>query len=266
MQDKAAETVKPGVQQWVRRGILAVSILMFVAACATARAPAPKVEKIEPGKIVAFGDSTTAPRGGLKRPYAQVLADELPRRKYQVDVVNAGVGGNTTADARRRLEKDVLAKDPQLVIIQFGINDASVDVWKDPPATASRVSKKDYEANLRELVHKVRAQGGKVVLMTPNPMRWVPLMKKMYGKPPYKPDDPDGFNIILRDYAEIVRQIAKSEKVPLVDVYAAYEQYAKKPGQTMDSLLLDGVHPNDDGHKLVADMLIETIAGGEKPK
>jgi lysophospholipase L1-like esterase len=210
--------------------------------------------------IVAFGDSTTAPREGLERPYAQVLADELPRRGVPVTVINAGVPGNNTSQALARLDADVLARTPDLVIVQFGINDSMIDVWKDPPAVASRVSKPEFEQNLHEIVQKIRAQGGDVLLMTPNPLRWHPVLRGLYGKPPYRLDDPGGLTFILSDYAQIVRDVAGAERVPLVDVYAAFAAYGREPGRTTDELLLDGVHPNDAGHKLVADLLLEPIA------
>jgi lysophospholipase L1-like esterase len=208
--------------------------------------------------IVAFGDSTTAVRGELKI-YASLLAKELPEQGLPVRIINAGVGGNHTNHARARFEKAVLAHEPEVVIIQFGINDAAVDVWKNPPATESRVSLADYEKNLRFFVETLVKRQVSVVLMTPNPLRWTPKMREMYGKPPYLTDDVDGFNVKLRDYAEKVRQIAKSEKVPLIDVSQAFEDFGKKDGQSVDDLLLDGIHPNDRGHRLVADLLMAEL-------
>jgi len=101
--------------------------------------------------------------------------------------------------------------------------DSAVDVWKKPPATKSRVSKDQYEANLRSLIKQLKQKEVAVILMTPNALRWIPRIKELYGKPPYDADDPDGFNLFLKAYAETVRQIAKEEHVPLVDVYAAFE-------------------------------------------
>ena len=95
--------------------------------------------------------------------------------------------------------------------------------------------------------------------MTPNPMRWTPALKQMYGKPPYRPDAPDGFNEILQTYADCVQGVANKHAVPLVDVYAAFQAYGKDKGKSIDELLLDGMHPNDKGHRLVADLLIKEI-------
>jgi sialidase-1 len=200
-------------------------------------------------KIVAFGDSTTAKRGPLK-----IYADLIDKASPEDMVINAGIGGHNTDHARARFEHDVIAQNPDLAIIQFGINDAAVDVWKKPAATQSRVSIERYEENLRHFVHTLRAKGAKVILMTPNPIRWTPKMKEMYGRPPYNPEDPDGFNLRIRHYAEVMRKLAKDEGVPLIDIYREFQESGH-----IDQLLLDGVHPNDQGHQLVTDLLLKKL-------
>lgn len=209
--------------------------------------------------IVTFGDSTTAPRGNLAI-YAQRLDQVLARQGIPATIINAGVGGNTTSMARRRFETDVLRHNPKLVIIQFGINDSAVDVYKQPPATLPRVPFATYRDNLLYFIATLKGRGTQVILMTPNLLHWTPNLKELYGKPPYNPDDPDGFNLYLRDYAQAVRDIAKEQKVPLVDIYKAYEDYAKDPGRTADELLLDGMHPNAKGHQLVTERLMGPVS------
>jgi len=208
--------------------------------------------------IVAFGDSTTAPRGTLKI-YSQILQDNLRIKSGNIQVINAGVGGNTTTDARKRFETDVLSHSPNLVIIGFGINDSAVDVWKEPPESQPRVARAEYENNLRRFVLLLKSQKSQVIFMTPNALHWTPELKKIYGKPPYNPGDPDGFNILLRDYAESVRKIAREESARLVDVFAAFEKFGKESGQSTDDLLLDGMHPNERGQRIAADLLIKEI-------
>ncbi len=204
--------------------------------------------------VVTFGDSTTATRGEV-RIYSLVLAEEL----QGVKIINAGVGGHNTVHAKARFGKDVRAHDPDVVVIQFGINDAAVDVWKDPPATESRVALADYEANLRHFVDTLKQDGAAVILMTPNPLRWNPKMREMYGKAPYDPADEDGFNLFLKSYAEKVRELSKEKMLPLVDVYRLFEEHGAKEGQSVDELLLDGVHPNEAGQGMVADGLLPLV-------
>lgn len=209
--------------------------------------------------LVAFGDSTTATRGELK-VFANLLQDELPKRGLPVRVVNAGVGGNNTNHARARFEKDVLAHKPDVVVVQFGINDAAVDLWKDPPAKTPRVNIETYVENLRYILQTLKSRGTNVVLLTPNPLRWTAKLRELYGKPPYRTADKDGFNVLLRQYAEKVRDLARTEKVPLVDVYKDFDAFGKKDGQSVNDLLLDGMHPNELGHRRIAEQLIALLS------
>ncbi len=225
-------------------GLITVSETCFLAA--------------EPTTIVAFGDSTTAIRGELN-VYCDLLKSGLAQRGMPAQVINSGVGRDHTQSARERFENDVLAHHPDLVIIQFGINDSTIDVWKTPPENQPRVALKNYKENLRYFVTELRKRDAQVVLMTPNPLRWTPQLRTMYGKPPYLPEQEDGFNVRLKEYAEAVRKIAKAENVPLVDVALAFESYGAMDGKSVSDLLLDGIHPNNQGHRLTAAGLIEQI-------
>jgi lysophospholipase L1-like esterase len=94
--------------------------------------------------------------------------------------------------------------------------------------------------------------------MTSNACRWTPKILKLYGKPPYQPENPDGFNVVVKDYVKSVGRVAEQEHVPLIDVFAAFQAYAKKPNRSMDDLLVDGMHPNSKGQQLVADLLLDS--------
>ena len=135
----------------------------------------------------------------------------------------------------------------------MGINDSAYDVWKNPPADKPRVSPADYEANLRKMLKTLKSRDTAVILMTPNPLMWTEKLREMYSKPPYDPKDPDGFNKTLGKYVGIVKQIGKEENVPVLDVFEAFR--TQKDGTT-DELLLDGMHPNAKGQRIVADLLL----------
>lgn len=216
--------------------------------------PVPK-----PGGIVMFGDSTTAPRGSLK-VYATRVEQGLQSIGSSLGVYNAGIPGNTTQDALKRLQTDVLQHKPRVVVMQFGINDSAVDVWKKPPATTSRVPLDAFILNYRTMIQTAQKQGAKVILMTPNPLRWTSKLRELYGHPPYDPAAEDGFeSATLVRYNEAVRQLAAELKVPLLDVHAAYPAYAAKHQTTIDEMLLDGMHPGEIGHQLVAELLVPAI-------
>lgn len=78
----------------------------------------PPVEGEHP--IVAFGDSYTSGTGASEdEAYPAHL-----ERALGVPVVNAGVHGETAEEALSRLERDVLAHEPRLVVVEFGVNEA----------------------------------------------------------------------------------------------------------------------------------------------
>jgi lysophospholipase L1-like esterase len=237
------------------RAALVGACLVFAAGPAVGAEPP---SAVKPVTVVVFGDSTTAPRPSV-RVYADCLRSDLPGKGMAVEVINAGVGGNSTRNARARFEKDVLDRHPDRVVIQFGINDSTVNVWAKPPATQAPVTRDQYAANLQYFIQALREQGADVILMTPNPMRWTPKLRELYGKPPYRPADPDGLNVTLGPYAACVREVAAGNNVPLVDVYAAFQAYGAVKGQSVDDLLLDGMHPNDRGHRIIADLLMGEI-------
>jgi len=210
----------------------------------------PATERI----IVALGDSTTAPRGPLL-VYPALLQTDLAARGIPVRVINAGLPGDDTGMARQRFQSDVLAHNPGLVLLSFGINDSAVDVPKG--AASPRVPLDQYEANLHYFIAELRKTGAVPVLFTPNPLAWTPLLLEMYGKPPYDISSHAGFNLLLDQYAETMRRVAAEERVPLVDTRAGLMQLAERAG--IENLLLDGMHPNDTAHRFIADRLLECL-------
>ncbi len=210
-----------------------------------------------PPIVVMFGDSTIARRpGAVKTTSSQHLQAHLLAAGLDAVVSNGGVPANNTEDAIARLESDVLALKPRLVVMQFGINDAAIDVWSIPPATGPRVKLEKFIANFREMITRLQAQGSAVVLMTTNPMYWSPILRERYSAPPYNPADPESFNrIMLNGYNAAVRDLAAELSLPLVDINAAYV----KSNDPTSFLLPDGHHPADAGHKLLADLLAPVV-------
>ena len=206
--------------------------------------------------IICFGDSTTevAPEHGIV--YQENLTAELPGYGITGNVINAGVSGNKTNQGMARFNSDILSYDPDLVIIQFGLNDSAVD----SPGGQSRIPLSEFISNMTYFTQTLKTQGSKVILMTTNAMSWTSTTIS-YAYPPYVPGDPWGLNAVVVFYNQAVRDIAIAEDVPLVDVYQMYVDYDAVPAQDFNDLLDDGVHPNTAGHRLTTDGLIEVITG-----
>jgi lysophospholipase L1-like esterase len=245
----------------------AVAALALMAAVVTGVSPAGPSPAHKTLRIVALGDSTTATALDWAPPIKEVYADCLPRslaaHGISATVVNAGIGDTTTRDALARLDRDVRSHHPDLVVIQFGINDSWIDV--DQGSTAARLTRTEYRDNLGKIIAILKSDGAQVVLMTPNPMRWAdPYYIKAFEEHSGLLDThaPRGIDRLLDLYAADVRDVAHQEQVPLVDVFAAFEDYGKVPGHSIDELLLagDGIHPNQAGQHLVCKLLTDRIA------
>ena len=100
--------------------------------------------------IVCFGDSLTAGVGATTgHDYPSRLSELLGR-----EVINAGMNGDTTEAALRRLDADVLRHDPLLVIVLLGGNDF---LRKGPKETTFQ--------NLEEIVKHIESHGAMVILV-----------------------------------------------------------------------------------------------------
>ncbi|HZL64579.1 MAG TPA: SGNH/GDSL hydrolase family protein [Thermoleophilia bacterium] len=221
--------------------------------------------------VVALGDSTTATDdwGGRGIPsYAELLPAALAGLGVEARVVSAGIGDTTTRDARERLDRDVRAFSPDLVVVQFGINDSWIDAAEG--RREPRLTRVEYRDDLVFIVRTLKADGARIVLMTPNPMRWDrPQEIAVFRAHPGLHDTADerGLNGLLDLYAETVREVARKEDVPLVDVHRAFEAYGHAPGQSIRELLIagDGIHPSAAGQRLVCRLLTATLAGLLRP-
>jgi acyl-CoA thioesterase-1 len=206
----------------------------------------------QPPKVVAFGDSVTrGVRPGVTeaQTFAALLQAGLQERGVEVEVVNAGLGSDTTAGGLARMDRDVLAEEPQAVVIMFGLNDACVVDGGPVAREEPRVSLTDYAANLRTMVSRAQAAGAAVVLCTPNPMTRAYLYSDMSGYA-----ENDDMNYLVREYAQAVEELGQEVAVPVVDVFSLFED---RPGGL--DLIQDGCHPYVEGHRLIAEALLPVV-------
>jgi len=246
---------------WLR--LIALAGLVLVGCPLDADGPVSSAQNRTPIRIVALGDSTTEAgwEGNAKSVYPERLEAALETRGIDVEMINAGISNTTSRQAVERLDSDVRRFDPDYVIIQFGINDSWIDASLG--RTEPRLTLDEYEGYLKTIIETLRADGAKPILMTANPMRW----SELYGDELKDPalgfdfDDPRGINRLLDVYSERVREIAREEKVPLVDVSERFEAYDRVPDQSIRDILLpnDDIHPNDAGHALIAEWLTEIL-------
>jgi acyl-CoA thioesterase-1 len=203
----------------MRRGILAVvtALLLYPFLAPTVAADSPTA----PGNVIFFGDSLTAGYG-LEDPtqdaYPAVLAERIRAAKLPFAVVNAGLSGETTAAGARRVNW-VLRQPVAVFVIALGGNDGLRGI----PA-------KETEKNLQTIVDAVRAKypAARIVLTG------------MEAPPNMGPD-------FTAQFREIFPRLATANDLALVPFLL------EGVGGERALNLRDGIHPNPEGQKIVAD-------------
>jgi lysophospholipase L1-like esterase len=198
----------------------------------------------ENSTILFLGDSIT--QAGV-RPNGYVtlfknhLTENYPNKN--INVIGAGISGNRVPNLQKRLDKDVLSKKPDLVFIYIGIN----DVWHSQSGRGT--SPADFESGLKEIIGKIKSQGGKVILCTPS----------MIGE---KTDGTNPLDKMLEDFTAISRRVAKETDSQLLDLRKNFVEHLKKNNPknlTKNILTSDGVHLNPIGNQFVATQMLDGL-------
>src|SRR5207249_3389003 len=104
--------------------LMTVALVVLAALSGVASGQSVKGSSGKPVKLVAFGDSLTAGLGlPLMSAFPAKLEAALRAKGYKVDVINAGVSGDTIADGLARLDWSI-PQDADAVIVELGANDA----------------------------------------------------------------------------------------------------------------------------------------------
>lgn len=217
---------------------------------------------VAPVLITALGDSVTQGCMGINvinhdAVYHNVLKGML-EKKYPTaafSVINAGVGGESAAGGLKRLERDVLKHNPDLVLIGFCLNDACGGIEKLP----------QYRGNIESLLDATR-KGCKadIIILTPNFM--ASRKNSMIAEQHMKFAD----SIIgtqnsgtLKAYVKVLKDVAESRKIPVADIHAVWEKMASQ-GLDTTAMLCNGLnHPDISGQRIIAETIMIMIEQNE---
>lgn len=206
-------------------------------------------------RVVLFGDSMVKGVGiDSTDTFGYKLAQQFKESGATVSFTNAGKVADRTDIALARMQQDVVVKRPDVVLIMYGSFDAMVDSGQ----TKARVPLNVYEKQITQIVSFLKGIDVTPILMTAPPVGMAPSM----DREPYASAGP---NFLLKIYMEKCRKIAQESRIPLVDHYQAWMDMEEK-GVDLNTLRLDGFHPNPLGHKKMAELIHPVLKGELGPK
>jgi acyl-CoA thioesterase-1 len=207
------------VQVFVHILVLGVALMTAGTALAQTQAAA----EAKPIKMVVLGDSLSAGLGlSASAAFPQRLQKSLKSKGMMVDMINAGVSGDTSSGGRDRLDWSV-PEGTEAVIVELGANDALRGT--DPAVT---------RAALSDILTRLKARGVAVLLCG------------MVAPPNYGSDYSARFNAIYPD-------LARSFGVPLYPFFLE--------GVAADASLnqADGMHPTAEGVDVIVKNILPTV-------
>ncbi len=179
----------------------------------------------------------SVPAGYFKTPlvntfdsYPYLLLKEL-KALYPYAVINVictAIGGENSSQGEIRFESDVLVYKPDVLFIDYALNDRGIGLEK---------SKDAWE----EMIRKALKEELKVILITPSPDQRVDILEA---------------NNELEKHAEQIKNLAEQNGIGLSDSYLLFKDRVRK-GDSLSLYMSQVNHPNKNGHQLIADELFQ---------
>jgi len=177
----------------------------------------------EPPLVLFLGDSLAAGYGlGEELAFPRRVEEALGEMGLAVRVVNAGVSGDTTAGGLARLDW-LLRLEPAVVVVELGGNDGLRGL--EIEMTAS---------NLRQIVQRSIERGAEVLLLG---MRM-----------------PPNFGDYATEFEDVFRSVAAETGIAWVPFLL------EGVGGRVELNLPDGIHPNEEGHRILARTVTPALA------
>lgn len=215
--------------------------------------------------MVFLGDSITE-NGTYIRDLEAFFLKYMP--EYRLEWINLGVSGETAAGTseadhpyprpcvHERLERALAEARPDWLFIAYGMNDGIYH-----PLTEERFSA--YQEGMRKAVEQSRAAGTRVILMTPTPFDVQSAIgeSRPEGMDNYSFDLPyEGYDLVLTQYGEWLQTYGRTEGLTVVDVHQPLNEFIRsKREQDASYRYGDGVHPEEDGHWVIARTILSKV-------
>ena len=200
--------------------------------------------------------AVTRPRSSYNEKLREIFQTLCP--DAQLNIINAGINGDSTSYGLERLQRDVLKFSPDLVTVSYRLNDCHM----------GEEGSELYASNLGKIFDECIKSGAEVIFMTQNCMNTYVKYDKDYIT--YIPSLYEGEKTtaeiqnsgLLKRYYDAARCECEKRNIAVCDCYALWEQMHKS-GIDVTSLLVNNInHPSEDMHYLFAYELFRTIING----
>jgi acyl-CoA thioesterase-1 len=181
---------------------------------------------------VAFGDSITAGYGVVKG-FVFFLCAKITYTYPALNLlpVNTGMSGDNSRDGLRRLNRDVLQYSPDLVTINFGINDAF-----------SGISADQFTQNLERMAQEIRASGCSHIVFLSSEAIPEPWAEKQ-----------------VLPFWDAMRKAAEKTGNVYADVHNRWLRELEAERAVSNLTIPGDLHPSEEGHRLIAEAVFEAI-------
>ena len=215
-------------------------ILLGGALCLAASALSAQIAVKNGDKIVFMGD-TVMRMGNGRAGFLNLVMSALQSNGVKAVKIPSGVSGHKSNQILGRLDRDVIQKAPQIMVLSCGMSDV--------PQGKRGVSLEDYKKNMTQIVDKALAAGIKVYILTATMIT-------------ENPDHPN--NQKLAGYNDFLRTLAKEKSCTLVDVNADMQKRladikAKHPGIKGNLLTQNGIFMNPNGDIMMAEGILRAF-------
>jgi lysophospholipase L1-like esterase len=192
-------------------------------------------------RVVFLGDSIT-----VAHTYTRGVEEFVRLRHPELDVtfVNAGVGGHTASDGLARLDVDVLAERPTVVLLNFGMNDTSYPEGTDGAAFAK---------NMAAIIKRLQAAGVRLIVwIDTSPFDVTGLTKSARSRT----REEAIVKLVQLTHDEAIKRglVLVTWHDPIVQALSSWEA-AKRP----EKILPDKVHPGPALHALMTTQILRAL-------
>jgi lysophospholipase L1-like esterase len=176
------------------------------------------------------------------------LGGFLEQQGFQIDgIFNLGIGGNKTAEVTHRLGEGSI-RFPELLIVAVGVDDARS--WVDAPGLRPETSEEGYKLDAARLVAAAKKICPRVLVLIPFEVDEQKIAETVLDGGRY------GEAMVYR-YSRILIEACQAADVPYLDLYTELPK-AVDPKRVSD-LLWDGLHPDAEGHKAIAQLVAARV-------